>query len=275
MKLDCVAIIGIGLIGGSLAAAWRQAEFAGLIVGIESDADAAEFALASGLVDKIVSAVPADAQLIAVCTPSDQVAQHVASLQTHTAAIFDVGSVKSPIVASLRAGGGQIPPRFVPCHPIAGSERHGPRAARADLFADATVVITPDANTDPAALDLVRAAWRAVDAEVVALDAQEHDKTLAVTSHLPHLLAFAFMQQVEESQLAYAGGGFRDFTRIAAANPTLWWRILQMNKTEVLQAAAVFRDNLDRLSASIANDDEAAGMAALTAAVAKRQDHNF
>jgi 3-phosphoshikimate 1-carboxyvinyltransferase len=272
MSVGTVAIVGVGLIGGSLARAWREAGFAQHIVGVETDADAAATALDAGLVDVIASVVPDEAELVAVCTSSDQIAQQVAGLAHHAGVVFDVGSVKNPILADLTDRLGSVPARFVPCHPIAGSEQSGPRAARADLFANATTVITPNDDTDAHALTLVQSAWRAAGAKVLELTPEEHDQTLAVTSHLPHLLAFAFMQQVDADHLPYTGGGYRDFTRIAGANPELWWRILRMNKDAVLAAAQTFTADLQALRDCLVDDDIDAGLAALRKAADARRD---
>ena len=184
--------------------------------------------------------------------------------------MFDVGSVKGAILAELAAQG-PVPSRYVPAHPISGSERSGPGAARADLFADATTVITPLEETDADACRLVEAAWRATGADVVSMSPDEHDQMLALTSHLPHLLAFVFMQQVPSAALGYTGGGFRDFTRIAGANPELWWRILRMNKAEVLNALGQYQTNLQAFGDALAADDADAALAQLRAAVALRQ----
>ncbi len=267
MVVENATIIGVGLIGGSLAGAWRKASFARHIVGVEADGSAAEAALRLGLVDEIQSTVPAISDLIAICIPSDQIAQQVADLASHRAAIFDVGSVKTPILDALVARLNAIPERFVPCHPIAGSEHSGPEAARADLFENATTVITPTSSLNPAALQLVRSAWQATGAEVVELTPAAHDEMLAVTSHLPHLLAFAFMQQIQPEHQQYTGSGFRDFTRIAGANAELWWRILSMNKSQVFKAAQDFDVNLQALLQSLADGDKQSGIAMLSAAV--------
>ncbi len=270
MPVTSATIVGVGLIGGSLAAAWRRAGFAKHIVGIEPNQAAAEQALNLGLVDRMVEVVPADTTLIAVCTPSDQIAGHIQALSAHGAAMFDVGSVKGAILEALAAAG-PVPARYVPAHPISGSEQSGPGAARADLFEHATTVITPLPETDPEACRLVEEAWRAAGAEVAAMSPAQHDQVLAVTSHLPHLLSFAFLQQVTPEQLQFTGGGFRDFTRIAGANPELWWRILRMNKGEVLTAVQAFQTNLQALTDALAADDAETGMALLRAAVALRQ----
>ncbi len=271
MTVHKAAIVGVGLIGGSLAAAWRAAGFAQNIVGLERNPSAAAAALKAGLVDEVVSTVPADAELVAICTSSDQIATCIADLRDHAGVLFDVGSVKAPIIDNLLESPAGVPERFVPAHPIAGSELSGPMAAQADLFQGATVVITPLANTDLVAQQLVRAAWQAVGAHVVELSPEQHDEMLAVTSHLPHLLAFAFMQQVDAKRIPFSGGGFRDFTRIAAANPELWWRILSLNKSQVLAAAAQFKGHLQQLLEALANNDADAGLDLLNAAAALRQ----
>lgn len=263
-------VVGVGLIGGSLAGAWRKAKFAQHIVGIETNAHSAQLALDMGLVDEIAGQVPADAQIVAICTPSDQVAQQVLALAKLDAVLFDVGSVKAPILQTLRAEG-EIPARYVPSHPISGSELSGPSAAQADLFKGTTTVLTPVAHTEVAAITLVEAAWHAAGARTLSLSADEHDAMLAVTSHAPHLLAFAYMLQVDEKQLPFSGGGFRDFTRIAASNPELWWRILSMNKRQVLAATDEFQANLTKLTQALSDDDSQTGIALLTAAASLRQ----
>jgi prephenate dehydrogenase len=268
-SLKKVVIVGVGLIGGSLGAAWRAASFATRIVGVETNPAAAAQALQLGLVDEISDTVPTDAQLIAICTPSDLVAEQVEMLASLRVPMFDVGSVKAPIIEALLSSGG-VSPFFVPSHPIAGSDRSGPDAAHAELFAGATTVLTPLVSTDNKALQLVESAWLACGSEVTRLAPQAHDEMLAVTSHLPHLLAYVFMQQVDPQQLKYSGGGFRDFTRIAAANPELWWRILCMNRDQVLDAADQFTTHLQSFTAALRNNDEVAGLAALREAAQRR-----
>ncbi len=260
MAVQRAAILGVGLIGGSLAGAWRKEGFATSITGIEADEASAAKALELGLVDAIEPEVPGDAELIAICTPSDQVVRHVIGLKDHPGVLLDVGSVKHPIVEELYAQLGSLPERFVPSHPIAGAETSGPAAARDNLFAGATTVITPADNADESAVHLVEQAWQAAGTKVQRMSSGEHDAMLAVTSHLPHALAFAFLQQVEEGQLDFTGGGFRDFTRIAAANPELWWRIFRMNQDALLDAGETFSKNLGSLVDALRNNDEAAGI---------------
>ncbi len=270
MTVATAAVVGVGLIGGSLAAAWREAGYATELIGIEPNPENARVALERGLVDAVADEVPATAELVAICAPSDLVAAEVIKLQNHGGICFDVGSVKHPIVAELERRLGSVPSHFVPAHPIAGSEHSGPEFADAGLFQGATTILTPNDETREDAVALVTAAWQAAGTTVEVLEADEHDEVLALTSHLPHLLAFAFMQQVDRSQFQYSGGGFRDFTRIAAADPSLWWRILRMNKDAVLTAADAFDANLQALTEALVQDDAEMGIAMLANAAEKR-----
>jgi prephenate dehydrogenase len=265
-----IAIVGVGLIGGSLALALRERQVAEHIVGIESNAVSAQWALEHGLVNEIVDQVPDDANLIALCVPSDLVGGWVIQLATHSAAIFDVGSVKGSIVKAV-AKLIDLPANFVPCHPISGSEKSGPEFAHAKLFEECTVVLTPVENTSPEAVLAVQECWQSLGAKIAQLSPLEHDRGLAVTSHLPHLLAFAFMQQVQDPLQPLTGGGFRDFTRIAGANPELWWRIFQLNKDEVLFALDAFSADLQLLAKSIKENDAKSGTLLIANAAEKRR----
>ena len=271
MAIARLTIVGVGLIGGSFAAAMRSNGFAERIVGIEPDPAAAQAALDAGLVDAIDTTVADDAQLVLVATPSDKVADIVVQLRGHAGVLMDVGSVKAPIVSALTDALGAMPPNYVPAHPIAGSAESGPQAARPDLFEGATVVLTPSADTDAAAVELAAAAWQAAGADTQQMDAGEHDSMLAMTSHLPHALAFTFMQQVGAADLRYTGGGFRDFTRIAAADDALWWRIFAMNRSALLDAAEEFAGNLDTFIGLLRRGDEAAGRELLRRAAELRR----
>lgn len=269
-KLGTLAIVGVGLIGGSIGKAVKERGLARRVIGIEANGESAQWALDNGLLDEVSGQVPEDADLIALCVPSDFVASWVIALADHPGAVFDVGSVKGPIVEAIQEHG-SVPAGFVPCHPISGSEKSGPQAADAALFDGCTVVLTPLDNTSHAAQQTCDDFWQALGATTMTLGPADHDAALAVTSHLPHLLAFAFMEQVEEAHLALTGGGFRDFTRIAAANPELWWRIMRLNRGALAQALEEYSDNLQTLAAAIHSDDEVQGMALIRAAAAKRQ----
>ena len=270
MRLGTLAIVGVGLIGGSIGKAAKQRGLVERIVGVEPNPKSALWAVENGVLDAVAAEVPAEADLIALCVPSDLVAQWVITLADHPATIFDVGSVKSPIIKEIERTH-TPPPRFVPCHPISGSEKSGPQAADGDLFDGCTVVLTPLANTASAAQQACASFWEALGASLVSMTADEHDAALAVTSHLPHLLAFAFMGQVTDQHLPLTGGGFRDFSRIAAANPELWWRIMQLNQGALSQALEDYSNNLRALADAIESGDESQGLALIEAAAQKRR----
>ena len=206
MRPGILAIVGVGLIGGSIGKAAKERRLAERVIGVEPNADSAQWAVENGVLDAVVSQVPDNADLIALCVPSDLVAQWVIKLADHTAPMFDVGSVKEPIVKEIELTR-ITPSQFVPCHPISGSEKSGPQAADGDLFDGCTVVLTPSINTGPMAQQACADFWQAMGA-VVSMSPDEHDAALAVTSHLPHLLAFAFMGQVTDQHLPLTGGGF-------------------------------------------------------------------
>ena len=231
-----LAVVGTGLIGGSFALAARAAGLCTQVIGVEPDVERGREALRLGLVDELAATVPDDADLIVLAVPSDRVAALIAGLHAHAGIVFDVASIKTPIVAAVRAAKGALPQRYVPCHPIAGSEASGPSAARADLFRGHAVVLTPQAETRPDAVAEVARWWWAVGASVSNMTPEAHDATLAVTSHLPHLIAFAYLQTIEPAHLAYAAGGFRDFSRIAASDPAMWAPIFVQNRAPVLAA---------------------------------------
>lgn len=226
-------LVGTGLVGGSFALAAKESGVFEHVVGIDRNPDALRQAFDLGIVDECgdsldASAPACDAACIAV--PVGAIAGCVQAAAKAVPLVFDVGSVKSPIVEALDP----LPSNYVPCHPIAGSERAGPKAARRDLFDGATVVLTPVAGTDAAATQSVRDCWQAIGAKIAIETPQEHDDRLALVSHLPHLVAFAFMEVAADAEsLAGVGGGFRDFTRIAAADAAIWADILCANAPHV------------------------------------------
>ena len=270
MNLQTLAIVGVGLIGGSIGKAAKERGIAARIVGIEANTASAEWALANGLIDRVADVVPEQADLIALCVPSDLVSDWVVKLADHSAPIFDVGSVKGPIVEAIAARQ-PVPGQFLPCHPISGSEKSGPQAADATLFDGCTLVITPLEHTTAESQRTCTEFWQALGAFVVRMSPQDHDAALAATSHLPHLLAFAYMAQVSNEHLPLTGGGFRDFTRIAAANPELWWRIMRLNRGALSEALDDYGQNLAALVAALEQGDEATGLALIRAAARKRQ----
>lgn len=262
-----LAVVGLGLIGGSFALGARQAGLFDRIVGVDASAAHGQLALAAGLCDALAGEVPAEADAVLVAVPSDQVAGALAALQHHSGLVFDVASVKGGILDGLSAR----PARYLPAHPIAGSERSGPTAARADLFAEHLVVLTPLPDGTAEDQALLAGWWQALGARVEQMAPADHDLLFARTSHLPHLVAFAYMQLIEPEQLAYAAGGFRDFSRIAGADPAMWAPILQLNQQAVLSELAGLRAALDQFEAAIIEQNPRALSTLLGAAQARRQ----
>jgi prephenate dehydrogenase len=241
LRLDKVAVVGVGLIGGSFALALKDAGAVAKVVGLGRTRASLERARALGVVDEAHEdprAALRGAQLVLLAMPVGQtraVLERVAPHVDADAVITDAGSTKSDVIAAARDVLGARLAGFVPAHPIAGGEASGADAARAELFRGRRAVITPLAENRPEAVALVRDAWRACGADVREMDAATHDRVFAVVSHLPHLLAFALVSQVlahddPEQLFDYAAGGFRDFTRIASSHPEMWRDICLANR---------------------------------------------
>lgn len=276
-----VAIIGPGLIGGSLAAALRARGLAGTVVAGSRSLRTLEQGLALGLIDEgtqDLAAAVRGADLVFVATPvaaMEAVFQALAPGLAEQAIVTDGGSVKQAVIEAARAGLGRHAARFVPGHPIAGKERSGVEAADPDLYEQHRVILTPLADGDPQAFAQVAAMWRAVGAEVLEMTPDHHDQVLAETSHLPHLLAFSLVDTLARQGnsleiFRYAAGGFRDFTRIASSDPVMWHDIFCKNQQAVLDALALFRDGIDRFRDAIAARDSEAMMGIMTCANAAR-----
>lgn len=269
MKL---AVVGTGLMGCSFALAARQRDLFSEIVGFDTDPAQAATAQSLGIIDRIVHAVPQDADTVLLAPPSDKVAEWVVALKDHPAVVFDVASVKGPVIKAVRAELKRMPSRFVPTHPVAGSELSGPEAASDALFDGCTVVLTPESETDASAVGVVQVLWRAVGAATQTMTSADHDRVLSVTSHLPHFLAFAFLDQVDNDMLPFAGGAFRDFTRIAAANPEMWARIFQLNKKALLASLKDFRQAARILETAVRQEDTKEAEAIIRAAAGRRRE---
>ncbi|MEQ8485438.1 MAG: prephenate dehydrogenase/arogenate dehydrogenase family protein [Pseudomonadales bacterium] len=265
-----LAVVGTGLIGGSFALAARAAGVFDEVVGVEPDAGRRRAAEANGLIDRAAGTVPADADAVLLAGPSHTVAEWVVRLADHPAIVLDTASVKQGVLAQVRAGLGHLPARFVPCHPMAGSDRSGPDAANAELFQGAEIIVTPGEETDPAAAEQAAGWWRAVGGRVTYMDAQHHDEIVAVTSHLPHLVAFSYLQQVDGEHLEHTAGGFRDFTRIGGADADMWLPIFRLNRAAVLQALDALQRDLVHARALIEQGDET-GLRAFIEAAARRR----
>lgn len=272
-----VTVIGLGLIGGSLAAALRNGGLAGRLVAGSRSARTLERGLAMGLVDAAyqdLAEAVRGADLVFVAVPvsamADTFAAIAPALGRHTI-ITDGGSVKGPVIEAARQHLGVHYARFVPGHPIAGKERSGVEAADAALYQRHRIILTPTDATDPAATAKVRQLWTAVGAEVLDMRPAEHDRVLAETSHLPHLLAFALVDTLSRQGdstdiFRYAAGGFRDFTRIASSDPVMWHDIFIENRDAVLAAADEFAAGLARFRAAVANGDSEALLGTMTRA---------
>lgn len=261
-----VAILGIGLVGGSFALALRRAGIVDELVAYDRDPTAAARALQLGIVDAIANdpcEAVARCNLVVVAAPVAQTESLLDAIAPHfesDAIITDVGSTKRDVIAAARRALGARSARFVPGHPIAGREVHGPDAALADLFVGKRVLLTPLAENDEATVARVRDAWIACGARVQTLEADAHDRVLSAVSHLPHLLAYALVAQIADAsdaelKFALAGGGFRDFTRIAASSPEMWRDIALANRDALLDDLDVYRARLDALREWIARGD--------------------
>lgn len=276
-----LTILGLGLIGGSFAAALKQRGLVEEVVGWGRRAASLQRGLELGVIDRYcldLATAVAGADLVVVATPTvvaEQVLTDLAAVLPDDALITDVASVKGNVARAAEAGLGGALPRFVPAHPIAGSERSGVEATRADLFVDHRVILTPLAQTDAGALERVRQLWRATGAEVVDMGVAEHDAVLAATSHLPHLLAFGLVDALAagprgEAVFRYAAGGFRDFTRIASSDPTMWRDIALANRTALVQAMDDFIAHFTQLRGAVDRADSAAITAAFERAKSAR-----
>jgi prephenate dehydrogenase len=238
-------LVGVGLIGGSLALALRRSGAVTRVVGFDRDRSALEQGAALGVIDTAadsVSEAVKGADLVAVAVPVraiGPVLHDVAlALEPH-AVVTDVGSTKEDVVRVAREELRERFARFVPGHPIAGREVSGVEGALADLFRGARVVLTPVEDTAPDAIDTVRSAWESAGAKVVTASAEDHDRIFAAVSHLPHILAFALVSEIAsrgnaQDLLGFAAGGFRDFTRIAASSPEMWRDVCLQNRQALL-----------------------------------------
>lgn len=271
-----LTVVGVGLIGGSLAWGAKQRQLAREVVGVEVDRGASRKAIEQGVVDRLAPLAEglAGADLVVLSVPVgllEAVARETASLLSgSTAVVTDVGSVKAPVVARLDP----LFSRFVGGHPMAGSERSGVEAASETLFDGAPCVVTPTSKTDPNALDLVERLWRGLGATVVRLAPDVHDEVVAAVSHLPHLAAASLVNTAagvgEGRALAVAGSGFRDTTRVAAGSPELWRDICLMNQKPVLKMLADYTGEIDRLRDLIARADGPGLLEAFTRARSAR-----
>jgi len=261
-----LAVIGIGLIGGSLARALRASGAVDQIVGCGRSVANLERALALGVIDRYAqdpAQAVQDADLVFIAVPLGAMRDTFAAVKGHLrddAIVTDGGSVKGSVVADAQAVFGQVPTRLVPGHPIAGTEHSGVEASFPTLYSNRRVILTPLPTTDPEALDQVTRMWHSCGAQVFTMDVAHHDQVLSATSHLPHMLAFGLVDALARLQendeiFRYAAGGFRDFTRIASSDPIMWRDICIANRKQLGKMLHQFGDELLDLSATIHRGD--------------------
>lgn len=261
-----LTIIGVGLIGGSLARALKQAEACAEIVGCGRNEAELKKAVELGVIDSYelnpaIAVDGADVVLLAVPLGAMRsVMESIAPALSPDTILTDAGSAKLSVVADVEAVFGGLPPKFIPGHPIAGTEKSGVEASFSSLYNKRKVILTPLEGGDDQALLTVAQMWRCCGADVVEMSVEHHDLVLAATSHLPHLLAYTLVDTLarmdETSEIfQYAAGGFRDFTRIASSDPQMWHDICLANRSEMLSQIEHFRQHLDHVTDALESGD--------------------
>jgi len=266
--LNKLVIIGVGLIGGSFALALRKAGMVKFIVGVGRNKENMQRALSLGVIDKIAdnpASAMQDANFVLLAMPVGQTTNIMAQIAPHLGSetiLTDVGSTKQDVIAVAQSYLADNIRNFVPGHPIAGAELSGVGAAQADLFRDKHLILTPQAETAAHAINQVVKCWQSCGALISQMRADEHDKVLAATSHLPHILAFTLMNFLRSSNennpenlLRFAGSGFRDFTRIASSSPEMWRDICLANREALLTQIDAYKDALTSLQENLASSD--------------------
>jgi cyclohexadieny/prephenate dehydrogenase len=262
-------VVGIGLIGGSLATGLKRRGACAEVIGIARTTETCIEAVHHAVVDRAYTSLQeiagelgqGDVIFIAVPTLSvSAILEEIKNCVADNVTITDGASVKGSVQCAAQNVFGEVPPQFVLGHPIAGSEKSGVTAANPNLYENHRVILTPLENTATQHFDLVTRMWQAVGAEVLSMSVAEHDEVLGATSHLPHVIAYSLVDTLAQdiknpNVFRYAAGGFRDFTRIASSDPVMWHDIMRANKTAILQSMDLFIDNLSRLRSSIERED--------------------
>jgi prephenate dehydrogenase len=265
MQFNKITIIGLGLIGGSLARALKETGEVGTVVGIDPDKESLEYALSKGIIEKGSSSISEGvegAEIIVISTHVGIIADTAKSVfpvATEGAIITDVGSVKSLIVKGIEP---DLPENihFIGGHPIAGTENSGVRSADSKLFKGRRCILTPTEKTNAEAKNKVTRMWESVGSEVHEMDPETHDHIFGTVSHLPHLVAYSLMNTVlsapdSEKLLEFAGGGLKDYTRVAASSPEMWAQIFKANKSHLLDAISMFKNSLQDIEDAIKSED--------------------
>jgi prephenate dehydrogenase len=279
--IERLCIIGVGLIGGSLARALRDAGYCSEVVGAGRNPDKLQTALDLGVIDRYetdLSRAVAGADVVLVSVPLGAMGAVFSSIKGHLAehaVVTDAGSAKGSVIEAARQAFGELPGCFVPGHPIAGTEQSGVEASFPGLYKDRRVILTPLAETETHALELVSDMWRAAGADVVIMDPVHHDAVLAATSHLPHVLAYTLVDSLAklgdtEEIFEYAAGGFRDFTRIASSDPVMWRDICLANGDAIQLMIEHFIGDLQTLKAAVQAQDGQQLLETFTSAKAVR-----
>lgn len=261
-----IVIIGLGLIGGSVARSLKVTEPQTRIFAVGRNAPVLQQAMVDGSIDGWSNSaleLCIDADLVILGMPVLAIEQNLRDLShvlTSRTVVTDVASVKGAVVDAAQRVFGTVPPNFVPGHPIAGSEQSGYAASKADLYHGRKVILTPLAHTSPQAVQMVADLWSSTGSEVLSMSVEHHDEVLAATSHLPHLLAFALVdtlsqQGTREDIFRYAAGGFRDFTRIASSDPVMWRDIFVTNADATVRILDEYMSDLQRLREVILKRD--------------------
>jgi prephenate dehydrogenase len=268
--VNTVAVLGLGLIGGSLARALRENGFCERLLGFGHREPSLRRGVELGVIDDFIldlDEVIRQADILVLCAPTLVAAEMLSDIVQRLAGadkpplVTDAASVKGNLLAAAQAAnGGNMPPNVVLGHPIAGAERSGVDASQADLFDRHRVILTPVEGNDPGAVATIRAMWECTGAEVVEMSVKDHDRVLAATSHLPHALAYALVDSLAQSEsgeevFKFAAGGFRDFTRIASSDPVMWRDISIANKDALLDSIDQFSAHLAQLRTAVEDSD--------------------
>jgi len=281
MGLPRLAIIGVGLIGGSFALALKRAGAVGEVVGLGRSATSLDEALRLGVIDRAAANIRdavKDADVVLLATPVRQMPDLFGGMRdalSPSCVVTDAGSTKQDVVLAARAGLANHIGRFIPAHPIAGREKSGVSAAEAGLYERRNVVLTPLPENRAEDVELVSAMWRACGANVSSMAPAQHDAVFAAVSHLPHMLAYALVDDIAgranaDELFAFAAGGFRDFTRIASSSPEMWRDIALNNRAALLAEIDGYSERLVHLRGLIAAGDSAALEQLMTEARDKR-----
>lgn len=282
-KFRKVVIVGLGLIGGSLAGALKKSGKVADVTGIDIDRGSIDYALRKKIIDHGYTNIGegvSGAEVIVIATNVGDIvktAESIIPLARKGAVITDVGSVKGRIVSKLdKLTPGHL--RFVGGHPIAGTENSGVKASQPGLFKGKRFIITPTSQTDPGAVKKVSDLWRAAGAEIYEMDPRAHDRVFGFVSHLPHIVAYSLVDSIlsagdSETLFNFAGGGLRDYTRVAASSPEMWTDIFTANRVSALKAIRKFRKSLDKIETAIKKKDAGSLRKLLSkSARAKRED---